>query len=155
MEKRLVWSAAQGALAGVLGTLALDASEGVEGRLLGRTPVYAPSRIARRLASRVEWLPKRRRAVQRLGTVLRWAYGPGLGLLYGLLRPRLPGGAVRKGLALAVGVLAFERIAMPAVGAVPPFAAWPRREKALLAAHTALYGLCAEAGFRALRGALG
>lgn len=139
-----VSGAARGLVAGAVGTLALEATEPIERVLLGRAPVYAPRRIARRLLPRLGFLAPSRNQIRRGGRWMRWAYGPGLGLAYGWLRPalNLPGWA--RGLALGAGVLAMEWIALPAVGAVPRMSTWPGREKALLMAHTVLYGLCTE-----------
>jgi uncharacterized membrane protein YagU involved in acid resistance len=130
-----------------VGTLALEASAGWERRLLGREPRYAPPRIVRGLLWRwARRVPDRRQA-RWMGQGLRWAYGLTLGGLHGLVRSALPARGVWKGLVLGAGVLAFETVVMPGVGAVPPLSRWPRKERWLLAAHTALYGLSTELAF--------
>src|SRR5256885_1316001 len=62
---------------GVAATAALGRFERLERLLLGREPSYAPARVAERLLGS-----------RRFGPLLRWTYGPALGVAYGALRSR-------------------------------------------------------------------
>jgi hypothetical protein len=115
--------------AGIAGTSALGAFERLEWLVLGEKPVYAPERIARR------WLGS-----DRLAPVLRFSYGPALGMLLGLLEapPFL----------FAAGVAAAELLFLPAIGATPARRRWPRAQIAMLFAHTAVFSLATAAALR-------
>ena len=115
--------------AGLAGTAALTAFERVEWRLLGEEPVYAPARIARR------WLGS-----SRFAPLLRFSYGPALGILLGLLDapPFL----------FAAGVAAAELCFLPGIGATPERTRWPRGQIAMLFAHTAVFSFATAAALR-------
>jgi hypothetical protein len=72
---------------------------------------------------------------------MRWTYGPTLGASFALVRRRLPPSPALSGLVFGIGVAGFELTALPAVSATPPVRSWGRREIALLALQTAVYGL--------------
>lgn len=141
-------SAIAGALAGALGTLALAASDRLERRALGRRPVYAPAQIAARLFG---VRPGGRARV--VGAVLRWSYGPLIGLIGSRVVPPRRGWSWRRALGLGAAVHAFELLALPLTGATPALARWPRMERLSLAFHTTIFGVAAELGRRALTGA--
>jgi hypothetical protein len=129
-------------VAGVCGVAALAVGERVEHLLAGREPVYAAGRVATRLARR-GGLAVSSRGARRLGSALRWAYGPALALA----RRWVPGGR-RPGLgrALSFGAMIYlgELLALPATGATPPVRRWPRGQAAMLGAHTLAFALGAE-----------
>ncbi len=132
----------RGLLAGLAGTLALSIFERLERRLLGREPVYAPHRVAGRLAARFG-IGLSATSARRLGWALRAVYGPSLGVAGAWLDPRTSHRAsrvLRHGLAISV----FELAALPLVGAVPPLAKWPLSELLLLAAHATAFATGAE-----------
>ncbi|HYZ90263.1 MAG TPA: hypothetical protein VE620_13270 [Myxococcales bacterium] len=124
-----------GLAAGVLATAALGRFERLEHAFLHEEPPYAPARVARRLFG-----------ARRLGPLLRWTYGPSLGVLYAALRSRVGPCAVAFGAAIAVG----ELLLMPLVGALPPLR---RRERVALFAHAIAFALAAEAALRQARSA--
>jgi hypothetical protein len=132
---------ARGFLAGAIGTLVLTGFEVLETGWLGGPSLYAAGPVARGLASRfTRWkLAGRTQAVA--GLALRWAYGPSIGAVYARARPRLPLSVPAAAVCLAGGILGFELLAMPALGATPPLRKWDRPQLAMLAAHTLSYGL--------------
>ena len=139
--------AGRGLLAGATGTLALTATETlVDRRVLGRAPVYAASRIAERLARRFGLRLGARRA-KAAGLALRWTYGPMLGLAFATVEPRWSRhrGLLVRAAELGAALFTFELIGMPAVGATPPLADWPRRERLLLGLHIGAFALAAGA----------
>ncbi|HLK92064.1 MAG TPA: SDR family oxidoreductase [Polyangia bacterium] len=148
--RRLV---ARGLVAGVAGTLAVALAGWVERRLLGRRPVYAPSRLARRLFAQAARTPGRASAI---GKAMRWTYGPLVGLVWSatigrMIRRRWPATrAWPAGLALGAAVYLFELLALPGSGATRPLARWPAADRLLLAGHTAAFGLAAETTRRSL-----
>jgi hypothetical protein len=135
-------SLARTLVAGTCGVIALALAEHLERRVAGREPVYAAGRVAGRLARRRGLSLSSRRA-RRLGSVLRWGYGPALAFARGWL----PGGR-RPGLgrALSFGAMIYlgELLALPATGATPPVRRWPPRQATLLGAHTLMFALGAE-----------
>jgi hypothetical protein len=110
---------------GVAATAALGGYERLERALLGREPPYAPAAVAKRLLGD-----------RRYGLVLRWLYGPALGVLYGALRSRWRIPPLAFGAVLA----ATELVAMPRVGATPEL---DRRETIALFAHACAFALAA------------
>ena len=143
--------AVRGLLAGVAGTLVLTGFERLEWALLGGRPAaYAPARIGRRLAAR--WMTGNLRSGTggELGYALRWVYGPGLGLLFAMLRPLLPRNTVAAGVCLGALIFLFELVAMPAVDATPPPRAWAKRETAMLWLHTGVFGVATAIALKGL-----
>jgi hypothetical protein len=129
-------------VAGACGVAALALGERFERRLAGREPVYAAGRVAARFAHRGGFAIGSRGA-RRLGSALRWAYGPALAFGRGWL----PGGRTPGlGRALSFGAMIYlgELLALPATGATPPVRRWPRRQAAMLGAHTLAFALGAE-----------
>jgi hypothetical protein len=124
-----------GLAAGVLATAALGRFERLERAVLREEPPYAPARVARRLFG-----------ARRLGPLLRWTYGPALGVTYAALRSRIGPCAVGFGAAVALA----ELLLMPPVGALPPLR-W--RERVALFAHAIAFALAAEAALRQARSA--
>ncbi|AKI98594.1 Hypothetical protein AA314_00221 [Archangium gephyra] len=125
--------------AGVLGTLALTASEPLREFLLGHPPPYSVSHIARRAAR--AWLGVRLRPgeAQRWGLFLRWLYGPTLGVL----SLQFPGPAPLRGLLLGGGVWLFEWLSFPRLRVTPPPRTWSPAERQWLALQCLLFGLVA------------
>jgi hypothetical protein len=129
-------------VAGACGVAALVVAERLERLVAGREPVYADGRVAARLAHRGGFAVGTRGAL-RLGSALRWAYGPALAFA----RAWLPGGRTPGlGRALSFGAMIYlgELLALPATGATPPVRRWPRRQVAMLGAHTLTFALGAE-----------
>lgn len=127
--------------AGVLGTLALTASEPLRDALLGRPPPYAMHHIARRAARAWFGLRLRPRQAQRWGLVMRWIYGPTLGVLGKWLQPVLPGPTPIHGLLLGGGVWLFEWLSFPRLHVAPPPRTWSPAERRWLAIQGLLFGL--------------
>ena len=124
-----------GLAAGVAATAALGRFERLERAFLGREPAYAPARIASRLFGS-----------RRLGPLLRWTYGPSLGVLYAALRARFGPAAMSFGAAVALG----ELLLMPRVFALPRL---DGRERVALFAHAIAFSLAAEVALRQARSA--
>lgn len=134
-----------GVLAGAVGTGAIALSDRLERAWLGRAQVYAPARIAARLF-RLRALRRARAA----GVLLRWSYGALIGTVWNRLLPARGRGTWPRAVGLGAAILAFELVALPALGATPPLRSWPRAEKALLAWHTQVFGFAAETARRLL-----
>jgi len=115
-----------GLAAGLAATAALGRFERLERAFLGREPAYAPARVASRLFGS-----------RRLGPLLRWTYGPSLGVLYAALRARFGPAAISFGAAVALG----ELLLMPRVFALPRLGG---RERVALFAHAIAFSLAAE-----------
>src|SRR5207302_4214761 len=112
---------------GLAATTALGRFEWLERLFLGREPSYAPARVAKRLFGS-----------RRFGPLLRWTYGPALGVAYGALRSRVRIPALAFGGAIATA----ELLAMPRLGATAPLRG---REAIALFVHTAVFAVAAEA----------
>jgi hypothetical protein len=119
----------------------LTGFEVLETGWVGGPTLYAAGPVARGLASR--WIKRKlgKRGELLAGLALRWTYGPTLGAIYARFRPRLPLSVPAAAVCLAGGILGFELLAMPALGATPPLGKWDRPQRWLLAAHTLSYGL--------------
>jgi NAD(P)-dependent dehydrogenase (short-subunit alcohol dehydrogenase family) len=143
----------RGLVVGAVGTLAVMFAGWIERALLGRRPVYAPARLARRLFADAARTPARAGVV---GNLMRWSYGPLIGLAYSatlgrFIRRRWPEArSWPAGLALGAAVYLFELLALPRSGATRRLARWPAADRLLLAGHTAAFGLTAEAARRSL-----
>ena len=134
-------------VAGVIASTVLDLFERVEQRALGHEPLYSARRVALRL-ERAHGPHVARGLARQLGAVLRFTYGTALGtLLSGRFANR---GVLAAGMLVGGSIYAFELLVAPAVSAVPPLRAWPRRELLSLFAHTGVFGLAAVGTFRAL-----
>ena len=118
----LTWLAA-----GVAATAVLGRFEWLERLVLGKEPPYSPARIAERLLGD-----------RRYGPLLRWTYGPALGVAYGAVRSRFRIPALAFGAALA----AAEAFGMPRVRATPRLGG---KELVALFAHAAAFAVAAEA----------
>jgi len=127
--------------AGVLGTLALTASEPLRDSLLGHAPPYAVRHIARRAARTWFRVRLRPQEAQRRGLLMRWIYGPTLGVLHVWLRPVLPGPAPLRGLLLGGGVWLFERLSFPVLRVTSPPRTWSSAERRWLVLQCLLFGL--------------
>jgi hypothetical protein len=137
----------RGFLAGAIGTLVLTGFEVFEAGWLGGPTLYAAAPVARGLASR--WVNRKLtgRTEALAGLALRWAYGPSIGAVYARVRPRLPLSVPAAAVCLAGGILGFELLAMPALGATPPLGKWDRPQLWMLAAHTLSYGIGAAVSY--------
>lgn len=133
--------------AGVAGSLVLSFSDAFEHAVLQRRPRYHPVEVGERLW--VVWRGARAQPPDRFGLLLRWAYGPALGMLYGALRARLSDSTFASGMAFGCLIFAFEAVAMPAAGATVPLPLWPCSERWLLLVHTIVFGLAAAYAFDA------
>ncbi|MGI5860889.1 MAG: hypothetical protein ACOX6T_02410 [Myxococcales bacterium] len=136
--------------AGAAGTLAVSAFARLERLLLGRAPVYAPSRMAARLLRKLTGRKPSCEVRETAATLMRWTYGPGLGLAFGLARPSMPRGALGRAALFGLALFGFELGALPRVGATPRARRWSRAEVALLLAHSLAYGIVAELAFQRL-----
>ena len=103
-------------VAGLAGTAALGRFEWLERLVLGREPAYAPAAISKRLFGS-----------RRYGPLLRWTYGPALGIAYGAVdalgaRTRDVASVPRRWirpLVFGAAVGAAELVALPRIGATP------------------------------------
>jgi uncharacterized membrane protein YagU involved in acid resistance len=141
-------AAIRGSQVGLFAALVLTCADRLEQRLLGRPQIYAPRAIARRLYEvRMRSFVKSARQAGIHGLVLRAGYSAGLGALYGTLRERFPRAPMAAGIAFGTEIWAFELLAMPGTGAVPPLWKWPRAEIALLLAHALAFGITAALAY--------
>ena len=122
-------------LAGLAGTAALGRFEWLERLALGREPAYAPAAISGRLFG-----------TRRYGPLLRWIYGPALGVAYGALAARSAGRSARwrpaRPLSFGLAVAAAELIGLPWIGATPRLRG---REVAALVVHACAFSLATDA----------
>jgi hypothetical protein len=134
-------------LAGMLASGVLDLFERFEQHALGHEPLYSARHIALRLA-RARGPRAARGLSKQLGAALRFTYGTALGtLLSGRFADR---GVLAAGMLVGGTIYGFELVVAPAVRAVPPLRAWPKRELLALFAHTGVFGIAAVGTFRAL-----
>ncbi|WP_155893174.1 hypothetical protein [Cystobacter fuscus] len=145
MEQHSAPVLVRGLAAGALGTLALSAWEPLRDGLLGHPPPYSVRDIATRAFRNTWGLRLAPRPAQHLGLLMRWLYGPALGVLYARLRPALPPAARRWGLVPGTGVGLFEQLAFALLRVTAPPRTWTPAEHALLALQVLLYGLVTEA----------
>jgi hypothetical protein len=80
---------------------------------------------------------------------MRWSYATALVLVRAAVEARACVKPAAGWLGLASGVYAFELALLPALGATPRLAAWPRRQLATLWLHTAVFAAVTEALLRA------
>ena len=141
---------ARGFLAGAIGTLVLTGFEVFEAGWVGGPTLYAAGPVARGISAR--FLNRKLAGTSELvaGLLLRWTYGPSIGAVYARVRPRLPLSLPAAALCLAGGILGFELLAMPALGATPPLGKWDRPQLWMLAAHTLSYGVGAATAYDVL-----
>jgi hypothetical protein len=132
---------ARGYLAGAIGTLVLTGFELFEAGWIGGPTLYAAGPVARGLAARFIHRKLAGRTELMAGLLLRWCYGPTIGAIYARVRPRLPLSVPAAAVCLAGGILGFELMAMPALGATPPLGKWDRPQLWMLGAHTLSYGI--------------
>jgi hypothetical protein len=136
-----------GAVAGAAGTVVLTLVESIEIRALGAAPVYTSTRVAARLAARIG-VTLNDDDSRRAGRLLRWTYGPALGMVRSWLAGR--SAALASWISFAVAIYAFELVVLPAVGATPPLRRWPRAQIGSLALHTAGFAVAATVVGRGL-----
>lgn len=136
-----------GAFSGLCGALALVGADRIERAVLGRRPVYDPMVMALRLG-----LAENLDRVGRLAMAARLLYGSALGAAFGASTfwRALP--RARAGIAMGACIRAFERLALPRLGATPPTRHWEWRERLLLGFHTVVFGLVNAACWRVLTG---
>jgi hypothetical protein len=128
----------RGLRSGIAGTLAVAALGPVERAVLRRPPVFAPSRIAKRLSTRAGFALKHEHVA---GFAMRATYGPTWAILWSRhSRFKSP---LRSALALAASILVFEELAMPAVGATPPLSSWTTAEHLFVVAQALTYAAVA------------
>ncbi|MEW5927169.1 MAG: DUF1440 domain-containing protein [Gemmatimonadota bacterium] len=154
---------ARGALAGGAAWWAMDRAlrlaydredpraRGREDRARGGVPALEV--LAERIAG-LAGTPLSERRRQRAGTALQWAMGIGAGMLYAVLRRRVP--AARAGGGLAYGAafsLAVDEGLIPLLGLAPGPGAFPWQNHARGFAGHLVFGAVAEAAMRALGGA--
>jgi len=164
---RVLRTLVHGAIAGTLGTVAMDAlwyrryrTRGGDGGVLawefGSNPstwdeAPAPARAGRELAAKLMGYDVPIEQAGRLTNLMHWAYGPAWGAQFALVaavRRRRSGPA--SGLAFGTLVWASDYLTLPLIGVYQPIWRYPKR--ALLEDLTAhlLFGLCAAAALRAI-----
>ncbi|MGH7912056.1 MAG: hypothetical protein ACREQM_15515 [Candidatus Dormibacteraceae bacterium] len=139
--------------AGLAGTAAESLLTLAQTASRGRSSIYDPAEMAGRLAQR--WLDLPLGAGQRrwIGRLMRWSYGPGWAVLFGVIAGRRRMGPTWPawGLCLGAAVLAFELAALPPIGATPALRDWGADEVGLDALNAVVFGLVVAATLRALR----
>jgi hypothetical protein len=135
----------RGLVAGLAGTAVLALADGIEERARGRPAVYAPSRIAPRLAHRLGGqVPTGRERLA--GQLMRCPYSGTWGALPAGLAPPLPWPL--NGLLLGTVLAGFELCALPLSGATPRPSRWGREELSTNLLNCWLYGLATAAAHR-------
>lgn len=157
----------RGAIAGVFGTVAMDAlwyrryrraggGSGVLAWEFGSKPTTweqapAPARAGRELAAKLLGYDVPIEQAGRLTNLMHWGYGPAWGAQFALVaavRRRRPGTA--SGLAFGTLVWASDYVTLPLIGVYQPIWRYPKR--ALLEDLTAhlVFGLCSATTLRAI-----
>jgi hypothetical protein len=135
--------AVRGAVAGLVGGVAMTASTVAEMRLRGRPASDVPAQVLERIPGVRLQSSRTRVATSYAGTVVTGAIA---GAAYGLLvRPRLPPRPAA--LVFFVGALAPDAVIAPAVGAAPPPWRWTATELVLSAAHHAVFAAATAAAY--------
>jgi hypothetical protein len=164
---RVIRTLVHGAIAGVLGTVAMDAlwyrryrsgggDDGVLAWEFGANPstweeAPAPARAGRVLAATVLGYDVPIERAGRLANLMHWGYGPAWGAQFALVaavRRNSPGTA--SGLTFGTLVWASDYITLPLMGVYQPI--WRYQKGALaedLTAHL-LFGVCAAAALRVI-----
>jgi hypothetical protein len=144
----LATAAWRGALAGLVGVLAMTAAENVEQRVTGRPSSYVPARALRTVLGARPAETSRPPVANHL---MHWSTGALLGALRGVwsatgirgTQATMTHGVVR---------LAFDQTVENATGVGAPPATWPLRERVVDYAHKGLYaavtGLVADQWIR-------
>lgn len=133
---------------GLAGLAGLTAFEALERRLLGRPPVYAPTRIAARLLRR--YTPRAHIHPAYAGTALRLCYSALLAGFFVRGRRFLPRSSAGAAACSAALVTGFELLALPLTGATPPLGSWPRPSQLLLFLHVLAFMRAAACGQHAV-----
>lgn len=130
----------RGVAIGATANTVLSIVEPIERALLGRTPPYHAAAIAERLLAKQPEAPVSTRV---LALGLRWGWGAALGVAWAAARPILPRSRLAAGALFGAALVAFERSALPRVGAAPPLAEWPREDRIALTVHALVWSLSA------------
>lgn len=125
----------RGAVAGALGTAALELLAPIERAIVGDAPPFSPRRLAAAILRRVAPDARLRRVAQ-LGAAMRWTYGPGLGIAYALIAARSRRPLAQRSLLLGAAIFGFELIVLPAVVGAQLYCP---RALAALALHVAAF----------------
>jgi hypothetical protein len=152
-----------GAAAGAVGTVALNVTTYTDMALRGRPASSVPSQAAGQLAEKlgidlsVEGEerdgPTAQNRQSGLGALQGYVVGLGLGVAYGLVRPRLGDVSVPlAGLGLALAAMAGSDGPTAALGVVDP-TTWPASTWALDLGFHLPYGLATAVTYEALSGA--
>lgn len=89
---------------------------------------------------------------QRAGTLTQWIVGIGGGVIYALLRDRLPGRGLARGLGYGAAFsLVVDEGLVPLLGLAPPAGAFPWQTHARGFAGHLVYGVAVEAALRSER----
>lgn len=128
----------RGLRAGIAGTLAVAALGPIERAVLGRQPIFAPARMAKRLSARAGIRLTHGHAA---GLAMRATYGPSWAILWS--RAASFKTLLRSALALAASIFAFEELTLPATGATPPRASWSPAEHLFVAIQALTYAVVA------------
>jgi hypothetical protein len=126
-----------GAVAGAAGTVALDTATYLDMAIRGRAPSQMTRLLAQKLAAlggieplaQAEPDDSTKNRQTALGSILGYANGIGVGLLYGALKPRLPKATPLWLTAVLAGALAMALtdVTASALGATDP-ATWKRED---------------------------
>jgi hypothetical protein len=128
-------AAARGAVAGLLGVLAMTVGEKVEQRLTGRPNSYVP---ARALLGMVGRGPSQSATPVAWNHAMHWGTGALLGALRGVWSATGIRGT-QANATHAIVRLAFDQTVENVTGAGAPPATWPAQERAIDLAHKSVY----------------
>lgn len=147
MIKQVATDVAIGLVAGLVGTIAITASQAIEMRLTGRKPSDAPARAFCKVTG---IQPQTPRGKQILAQAVHWLYGTS----WGLFRSGLDLAGVRGVTATAAHALAIEGAAitiLPGLELAPPVTEWEPKEVAVEFLHHVVYATAAGVTYDALR----
>ncbi|HEY7196391.1 MAG TPA: DUF1440 domain-containing protein [Gaiellaceae bacterium] len=151
---------ARGVAAGIAGTAAFTAYQGITSRVIGngggsRPPrrwadAPAPAQVAKRV---LEGLFDRRTTLKEVPVItqaMHWGYGIGWGAVYGLVHESFDSRPLVHGAALGTLVVATDYTVLPAMGVYEPATSYPARTLAVDLAHHVVFGLAVAGAYSLL-----
>jgi len=141
----------KGVAAGAVGTTALNAVAYLDMVVRGRPASETPARAVEELAERIGVKITDENRKSALGALLGYASGLGIGLAYGVVRPRLGElSTTGAGLGLGLAAMVATNLPMTALGLTDP-RTWSAIDWVSDVIPHAAYGLAAAATFGAMR----
>lgn len=111
----------QGAIAGAVGTMALDVTSYADMAVRARDSSGLPAEVVKRLSQRAGFPIENENRASALGAISGYMVGIGVGALYGAIRPRVPGAPLMlAAIGLAAAAMAAADVPATRLGATDP-----------------------------------